>query len=1292
MSLSKRRYFARSARANCYRAPRIVAVLLAVLQCAPVFAADSPKVSVVPGTPNVWSMEQAHYLLNRLRANKDGLQTKKPSEEELNPNAINGLRLDALQSFLGVAASFDQIGGTQNKLALDSYLSSTNRRNELTALADARRAQLQAAELDVVQLTEQQDLLAGRQARATDPGEAHALADQSGALAARLKAAQSVVTVLRGQVAALNDAAGGGSGAGATPAAGTTGSGGSTGATGTSGSSASTGTTGSSGAPTGSPALTTPAAEYNTPLKDKELLRSTFTSLLNSTASSFTQPRLHASQILDNFVDMQYEIVAKQLTTLRDEVGKGQRVVFLELPTSISAGAQRKLPFASGGEDRLAQSRWKLVKLYLAYDRENSACWMDGEDINDGLQTTLGFKQGHDVDEVPKGLRPGRSKPEERKPDAVDPATRLKQLKDATDALRGLREKLVDATLAYERAARERREREGLAQQLTAILEESRVRVNGLLNTPQRAGAGQSNSRVEQLTREKDKLGTASSRLANMASPLETLTVSESAARKRMEEAQKAVDDAQAQIHKSEADLLANAPTPARRNDYYGAATRSRIMELEGPCQQAQIDFAEKERRLHETEEAWKKEKEKSTSIEEKLASGRRATAKLEEQLDEIHKRVDLDRAEVATLTTKKTEAETKIRELEARKPQPAAEIRKWKDTLQGFVDQIDARTASIDARTAEVLALQARRTQIDAGQLRLDNQKKDYEERSVSLEEQRKRLRMLEALTLRDQLELGQVKIYSEYGGVDGIHRAFEMEIRPNTLEPLSSATQSDAGIVRTIEMFPRQTALNVNSTHVLSNTTAVSFAMKYLFGLGAKVDYERIREKYDQFVQQEVFASGFGKGGTEFGWTFGPNPGTRVLNPGLRTTYAALAVPTNATGLEMKAVGCSFHHNSAGPSEFSTRRTKDWDCDEKPSVVIGLPDRDSSGSFWVDEVRYSAVSPGQRATVVLRGIFSPETNVLVNGKRLTQVVGLGKPSVSMDIGGSEDPGTGVIWGSYEYVNEHYLTLSLNIPTDYKNGRFPAITLISPSRTANINWLPMSVNGSPGVRLDDERLLVDKKPDFAVTDLTVIDVADGPASGVKHVTARLAGSRLSSLDRLWINGRDVDRRETVSDTVVLVDFDDPGTLKWNITAVSNEATAEARSAQTLSLANPVRVVISGVKVENVEYNKKAAPSKVDLIVSGTAFRPDLQFRADGATAVVSSSYVAPGQWIATVSVDGADSRMVVSLKDGEAEAVRFGPIFIPKKQAEAADTPDGPKGKTTITEIQTQKTVTEKK
>ena len=62
------------------------------------------------------------------------------------------------------------------------------------------------------------------------------------------------------------------------------------------------------------------------------------------------------------------------MTTLRDEAGDGQRVIFLELPTSISAAAHRYV--ADGGEGKLAQSWWVVKRIIRRYRLEDSPCFV----------------------------------------------------------------------------------------------------------------------------------------------------------------------------------------------------------------------------------------------------------------------------------------------------------------------------------------------------------------------------------------------------------------------------------------------------------------------------------------------------------------------------------------------------------------------------------------------------------------------------------------------------------------------------------------------------------------------------------------------------------------------------------------------------------------------------------------------------------------------------------------------------------------------------------------------------
>lgn len=84
-------------------------------------------------------MEQAHYLLNRIRAGNDAIRTKTPGDGDLDPNAINGLRLDASQTTFNASAALDSVAGAQNSIALQNYQQDAFRKLEQRRQADLLR-------------------------------------------------------------------------------------------------------------------------------------------------------------------------------------------------------------------------------------------------------------------------------------------------------------------------------------------------------------------------------------------------------------------------------------------------------------------------------------------------------------------------------------------------------------------------------------------------------------------------------------------------------------------------------------------------------------------------------------------------------------------------------------------------------------------------------------------------------------------------------------------------------------------------------------------------------------------------------------------------------------------------------------------------------------------------------------------------------------------------------------------------------------------------------------------------
>ncbi len=78
---------------------------------------QSRPIVITADQPNVWTLEQAHYLLAQMHRRNLDLKAKKLTDNELDANALNGNRLDILKTFLEINASYSQAAGVDNKLA-----------------------------------------------------------------------------------------------------------------------------------------------------------------------------------------------------------------------------------------------------------------------------------------------------------------------------------------------------------------------------------------------------------------------------------------------------------------------------------------------------------------------------------------------------------------------------------------------------------------------------------------------------------------------------------------------------------------------------------------------------------------------------------------------------------------------------------------------------------------------------------------------------------------------------------------------------------------------------------------------------------------------------------------------------------------------------------------------------------------------------------------------------------------------------------------------------------------------
>lgn len=288
----------------------------------------------------------------------------------------------------------------------------------------------------------------------------------------------------------------------------------------------------------------------------------------------------------------------------------------------------------------------------------------------------------------------------------------------------------------------------------------------------------------------------------------------------------------------------------------------------------------------------------------------------------------------------------------------------------------------------------------------------------------------------------------------------------REEMIKSLSSQNYSQSsdpakkGNVRTVDLIPRQSALNVNDIQDKVKNFNLAGLFTFLSGLGARVDFQRQRRLFEQFLQQDIYASAFGKGESDFGWTFGPKPGTERIAPGLHTTFAILIVPDKAEMIKLSSKGCYFPRTGFAPSTFDnavTTSSNKLTCTPGGEFYLPIPGT-TDNNFWVTGVDYRQVRNGERALVFVRGdYFSPQIGVLVDGVPLRRAIGLAQ----VELAGAK-PNDGfepTPRGDFEFVNSKLLILAFSMGQDYEGT--PSIALVTPGRARTINDLRLIINES---------------------------------------------------------------------------------------------------------------------------------------------------------------------------------------------------------------------------------------
>jgi hypothetical protein len=299
--------------------------VLAAIAAGFLIAEDAKKpISISLGVPTLWTVDEAHYLLAQMRAANTGLSTKMPSPDDLNSNGMNVSQLETLKSAFSLDVSYSQGAAVRNSLAIEKYQADSARRSALQAARDSYVRQSLVLDDQIASMKGELATLAVKgttdDAKKALQNAIDARQTQQNKLSDQIKAADDELSKLNPSVPTLENAA-----------------------------------------------LPNQAASGLPPAGFDQL-----SSKLASPDGLMRDPKIQAAAVLDNYMQMQYQIVARQLTLLRDGASRDDRLVFLEVPTGIYAVPGR-------ANRKIVQVRWEVTRWARICNPERMSLYPDQE-------------------------------------------------------------------------------------------------------------------------------------------------------------------------------------------------------------------------------------------------------------------------------------------------------------------------------------------------------------------------------------------------------------------------------------------------------------------------------------------------------------------------------------------------------------------------------------------------------------------------------------------------------------------------------------------------------------------------------------------------------------------------------------------------------------------------------------------------------------------------------------------------------------------------------------------------
>ena len=1023
----------------------LTATLLLPAFAIPVFSQSRPIV-ITFGQPNIWSLEQAHYLLSRMHRQNLDLQTARLGD--LDPNATNASRIDILKTLLSAGVSFDQAVGLNNQLLRNDRTFNSQRRQELLG----NRTTLQA---ESTQLAREISALKIAKSTASTPAERDQIQSNIDAKTEEKAAVDNQLTQTNDELKGLTSASG-----------------------------------------------EFKSAEVSNDFSSKDLAGDLDTLM---SRVQLINPSIAATLRLDNHIQLQYEIISKQLTLLRDEVGPGERLVFLELPQSINATQDR-------AENKMAQTWWRIAG-YTQVDNE----WL--------LQ--------HELEEL---------------------ATQIHSI--------DLTVKDNDARITSNRT-----NKNALINQLNELCKKQRELEVLRNNTDEELAAA--NRRKDAATRALEKAKT----LADAAKKALDKAI-ESGGQNEIAVARQRLAAEEANAH----------PVYLQKNAVY--------LQEQLVCAALQKTLAELTESLEQ--------------LEKVIGETRRAIQKIDDQELKLQR----DRARLVQAFTSLSTKYEKLRFEKVRD-----KIREQQDAADRMLQGGSARTYDVIQQTFEMLEreksygvarLKTVRTQTD------DQKCAAFKEAEFSKCKSRRFVDLEEQNSDKDESKKGKSQ---------------KRDAKEKDSETTNSQTTGNSAailkrrFVRTVDIIPRQNAINVHDTKQTVSKTGIFAAVSFLFGFAGKFTYERQREHAEQFLNQELFTSGFGKGEKVFGWSFYPFAGTRQLSSGVRTTYAVAIIPDDAESIVLKARGCYFPRKDNQPDNYDETGKAYWQDDDELSkrsctsseqvFVVPVPGGTGDGAdYYVTGLRYAGNrGPGERMIATIQGQNLPsQAGILINGVPLREAVGLGQLNIEaiLDDSKTRDNCVGDICGRFERIDSHEIVISFRMPNDF-NGT-PRIGVIGPGKTIELNKLFLTINGDEDTQLDSADMMFGDPPDSTLRRITDFRVSP-PQSNSTDTLGVLTGSRFKPGDTYHVNGQQAQPQAGCRSDLCILKFPTQTADFLTVTITPTEAKEKAVSK---TFVNPTNLSIISASAVNYTPPEGSRPGFMTVKLDGSGFKPELRIELVG--------------------------------------------------------------------------------